>query len=172
VRFTVHVNDSPWLQDVPQRSAMYPGAPGGRYIIDVWVNDAYGNLGFDHLGFAVVPEDQTIATFTGGANVYTKAAFLGSYRKLWHVGDLARVKLSASKVQIGGATCPTCGAFDLYDRGKWVTRVNTYSAVTNLRRVVYNTAQYPQSTVYDHEYAIKPVATGSRRDVILDGFAT
>jgi hypothetical protein len=173
VRFTVSVNDQGWLQDVPQRTAIYAGVPGGTYIVDVTVDDAYGNSGHDHLGYAVVPRDQTIATFTGGANVYDKNAFLGSYRKLWHPGDLARVKLWGYRVQIVGATCPTCGAFDLYDKGQWLARIDTYSRVTHLRRVVYTWYfRYGESTTADHAYTIKPVATGSRRDVVLDGFAT
>lgn len=172
VTFTARVNNDTFVENFAARSAIYAGVPGGHYEVDVEVRDAYGNYGFDHLGPAVVPMDQTIATFTGGANVYTKDAFLGSYRKLWRSGDLARVSFGAYRVQIVGATCPTCGAFDLYDHGKWVKRIDTYSPVTRLRRLVYEWYWRSYSDNASHAYTIKPIATGDRRDVIVDGFAT
>lgn len=143
--------------------------PGNSYSFGTRLVDAYGNATpWAITGRAVVPYDQTSATFAGGGNVYRSDAYLGSYRKLWHATDTARITLTGNRLQIIGTLCPTCGAFDLFDNGTWVAGVNTYRSVAWVRQVLF-TRSFP--SVGTHAFTIRPRATPGHPDVMLDGFA-
>jgi hypothetical protein len=158
-----------WVTDYANRAASFTGVAGKSYTFRVQVKDGLGNSSpLVNSVRAVVPFDQTKATFTGGGNVYTSAAYLGSLRKLWHTTDVARVTLTGNRLQVVGSTCGTCGAFDIYDNGTWVAGVSTYGSVTRLRQVLF-TKYY--SGIGTHSFSIKPRGTAGHPDVMLDGFA-
>jgi hypothetical protein len=158
-----------WLDNATTRSAGFTGTPGASYTFSVMGFDSFGNsTPWVNSARTTMPFDQTKATFSGGGNAYTNLAFLGSYRKLWHTTDVARVTLTGKRLQIVGATCGTCGVFDLFDNGQWVGSVNTYGSVTRLRQVLF-TKRY--SVGGTHAFTIRPRATAGHPDVELDGFA-
>lgn len=143
--------------------------PGATYRFGTRIADAYGNsTGWYISGQAVVPFDQTKATLYGGGNVYTSSAYLGSYRKLWHTTDYARVTLTGNKLQVVGWRCTTCGVFQIYDGSTLIYTVDTYASSTKARQVLF-TRYY--SSVGTHTFTIRVKATPGRPDVKLDGFA-
>jgi hypothetical protein len=160
---------TPWLSNATTRSASFTGTAGASYTFSARGFDSFGNsTPWVNTSRIVVPFDQTKATYTGGGNAYTSLAYLGSYRKLWHSTDVARVTLTGSVLQVVGATCGTCGVFDVYDNGHWIGSANTYGSVTRLRRVLFTKSF---SGMTSHSFAIKPRATAGHPDVKLDGFA-
>jgi hypothetical protein len=143
--------------------------PGASYGFRVQVKDSYGNatalLASAH---AVVPFDQTKATLSGGTNVSTTAAFLGSYRRLSKTTDYAKVTLVGSRLQVVGWKCTSCGVFAIYDGSSLVGTVDTRASSTITRTVLF-TRTY--SSVGTHTFTIRPKATSGRPYVLLDGFA-
>jgi hypothetical protein len=142
---------------------------GASYSFRTLARDAYGNATpWVNSRRAVVPFDQTKATFYGGSNGYSSDAYLGSYRKLWHSTDYARVTLTGNRLEVVGTSCPTCGLFDVFDSGHWIGTVDSYAPTTTARDVLFAKSF---TTIGTHHFAIKARGTADRPDVILDGFA-
>jgi hypothetical protein len=143
--------------------------PGNNYVFRAQARDSYGNAtAYVSSIRAVVPYDQTKATLSGGVNVSTAAAYLGSYRRLSKTTDYAKVTLVGNRLQVVGWKCTTCGAFAIYDGSTLIATVDTRASST-LTHVVLYTRTY--SSVGNHTFTIRPKATAGRPYVYLDGFA-
>ncbi|HUR50962.1 MAG TPA: hypothetical protein VMZ11_02445 [Mycobacteriales bacterium] len=143
--------------------------PGTSYAFRVQIKDAYGNAtGWVGSGRAVVPVDQTKATLVGGVNVASSSAYLGSFRKLSHTTDYARITLKGNRLQVVGWKCSTCGKVGVYDGATLVATVDTFASSTKPHTVLY-TRTY--GSVGSHTFTLRPLATPGRPNVELDGFA-
>jgi hypothetical protein len=144
--------------------------PGKTYLFRVTVKDAYGNASpAVTSGRAVVPFDQTRATFVGGTNVSSSSSYLGGLRKLWTTAQYAKVSVTGNRFQIVGLRCAGCGKLAVYEAGKLIGTIDSYASTTKVRQVLF-TKTY--SSIGTHSYVIKPLATPGRPNVLLDGFAT
>jgi len=142
---------------------------GGTYRFRVKVVDGFGNASaYVSSGKAVVPFDQTKATFSGGTNVSSGGAYLGSFRQLKTTASYARVALVGNKLMIVGWKCKTCGKFALYDGSTRIAVVDTYAASTQPRVLLFSKTYASSAT---HTFTIRPLGTAGRPGVNLDGFA-
>jgi len=142
---------------------------GGTYAFRVKVQDAHGNTSGWAVGpKAVVPFDQTKATFSGGGTVLTGAAYLGSFRRLSTSSHYARVSLVGNQLMVVGWKCASCGAFAIYDGATRIGTVDTYAATTRQRVLLFSKTYASSGT---HTFTIRPLGTSGRPYVALDGFA-
>jgi hypothetical protein len=142
--------------------------PGRNYVFRVKATDAYGNsTGTATSGRATVPYDQTKATLSGGVNMGSRAYYQGTVRRMASKTNYARVALYGNRLQIIGTRCATCGQFALYDGSTKIATVDTRYSRTVNRTVLFTRL----TTLGNHTYTIRPLATAGRPNVILDGFA-
>ncbi|MDP9183812.1 MAG: hypothetical protein M3P04_13670, partial [Actinomycetota bacterium] len=133
------------------------------------VIDEFGNSSaFTASDKAVVPFDQSKATFVGGGAVASSAAYLGSYKRMTTTAQYARVSLVGNRLQVVGWKCSSCGSFAIYDGATKIGTVNSYSA-TLTPRVTLFTKTYTTSAT--HTFTIRPLGTVGHPGVVLDGFA-
>jgi hypothetical protein len=151
-------------------AASTTSVPGNSYRFRITVTDAYGNSGSTlTTGAAVVPYDQTRATFSKGAYTYRSVdRWLGSVAVLPSTGISARVILTGNRLQIIGDRCPTCGVVDIYVGTAKVGSVDTYSKTRVVRAVLF-TQTY--ATTAARAITIRSRGTAHRPSVILDGYA-
>ncbi|MCW2598557.1 MAG: putative N-acetylmuramoyl-L-alanine amidase [Frankiales bacterium] len=142
--------------------------PGANYTFRVTATDAFGNSTATVLSaHAIVPFDQTKATLSGGSTLTSGAYYLGTVRRLTTTASYAKVSLYGNRFQIIGFKCAACGKFVVYDGSTKVATVDTYATSTKLRQVLYTRL----TTLGNHTYTIRPLATAGRPSVVLDGFA-
>lgn len=142
---------------------------GGTYTFRVKAEDAYGNTSGWAVGpKAVVPFDQTKATYTGGTTFAAGNAYLGSFRRLSSTAHSARVSLVGNQLLVVGWKCPSCGGFAIYDGATKIGTVSTYAASTQPRALLFSKTYAANAT---HTFTIRPLGTPGRPYVVLDGFA-
>jgi len=145
--------------------------PGASIVFRARATDQWGNTTpYFASGRAVVPYDQTKATFIGGTTVNDVRAWLGSYRRLWNTAQSAKVTLVGDRLQVIGWRCHRCGVLRIYEGSTLLATVDSYYASTStpsVRRVLF-TKTYPG--VGTHTFIIRPVGTAGRPYVYLDGF--
>lgn len=169
---------STWVTDQPGATRFF-GTPatatqaattsvaGGNYRFRVVATDSFGNTSSVAVsGWAVVPYDQTKASYSGGVTNTISSAYLGSYRVLKTPATYARISFTGLRLQIVGSRCASCGVFDVYVGTTRIGTVDTYRSST-LQRSVLFTKSFGSGTKV---VTIVPRGTAGRPNVILDGF--
>lgn len=142
---------------------------GGTYTFYVKAQDEYGNSSaYVTSTKAVVPWDQTKATFSGGTNRTSSAAYRGTFRRLTSNTQYARVTLVGNRLQVIGWKCASCGSFAIYQGNTKIATVSTYSSTLRPRLVLF-TKTYTSSAT--RTFTIRPLGTAGHPVVALDGFA-
>lgn len=142
---------------------------GGTYTFYVKALDEFGNSSaYVTSAKAVVPWDQTKATFSGGTNRTSSAAYRGTFRRLTSNTQYARVTLVGNRLQVIGWKCSSCGSFAIYQGSTKIGTVSTYSSTTRARLVLF-TKTYTSSAT--RTFTIRPLGTAGHPVVALDGFA-
>jgi hypothetical protein len=158
-----------WVTNGTGTSRTFPGVAGNSYAFSVQSFDGYGNSSaVVSGGTAVVPRDQTAATY-GGSTAASSASyrFLGSARTLRAAGSYARISVVGNRFQVIGERCTTCGVMYIYDGATKVATVDTRASTHQLRQVLYARGL----TSGTHTMTIKAAGTAGRPNVILDAFA-
>jgi hypothetical protein len=141
---------------------------GGTYRFRVSVSDAFGHTTPQVLSAkAVVPFDQTRATFSSGTVTASSSAWLGSYRTLAALNATARITVSTDRFQLVGGRCTLCGVFDVFDGAVRIGTVDTRATTTISRAVLFTKTWTAKGT---HAITIKARGTLGRPSVRLDGF--
>ncbi len=144
-------------------------APGATYQFRVTAHDAHGNsTPTVASASAVVPYDQTVGSYAGNVRLSTSNAWYGSYQVIKSTSSYARVVLTGNQLQVVGWKCKTCGQVAIYDNNVKIGTVDTYSATTVARTVLF-TKTFSSSS--RHIFALRPLATAGRPNVIIDGYA-
>jgi hypothetical protein len=142
---------------------------GGSYRFAVKVTDPYGNTsGTVVSGQAVVPYDETKASYAGASLLHSSTAYLGSYRRMTSTSAYAKVTLVGNRLQVVGYRCSSCGSFAIYDGSTKVGTVSTYASSTVARAVLFTKTYAGNAT---HTFTIRPLGTAGHPAVALDGFA-
>lgn len=168
----------PWVQGAVRARTFGSAAAAGTlattsvagqtYSFRVRGTDAYGNPTPLVSTKAVVPFDQTKATYSGASTVASSASFLGSYRKLTSTRSYAKVTLTGNRFQVIGLRCSGCGSFAVYEGSTKVATVSSYATSTKARQVLFTRTW---STSATRTLTIKPLGTSGHPAVLLDGFA-
>lgn len=159
-----------WLTRATGTSQVFSAAkPGSSYGFLVTVYDAYGNSSAaTGAGTAVVPLDQTAATFAGSVVKQSLSGrYLGSAELLKAAGASARLTVKGNRLQVVGERCSSCGVMDVYVDGARVAGVDTRAAARQARVVLYTRTL---STSVSHTVVVKARGTAGRPTVVLDGF--
>lgn len=142
-------------------------APGNNFQFRVTAHDAYGNSTPNVIGtWAVVPWDQTKASFNSGTTYALSSAYLGSYRVLKAAGSYANIAVNGARLYVVGARCPGCGVFDVYIGSTRIGTVDSYRSSTVQRSVLFT--KYFGSGY--RVVTIRARGTAGRPNVILDAF--
>jgi hypothetical protein len=140
---------------------------GSNNQFRVTARDAFGNSTPTAVsGWAVVPWDQTKASYNTGTTYALSSAYLGSYRVLRTSGAIARIAVNGNRLQVIGARCPGCGVFDVYVGTTRIGTVDTHRSSTLQRSVLFTKTW---STGY-RVVTIRARGTAGRPNVVLDGF--
>ena len=144
-------------------------APGSVWQFQGRAYDAYGNAtGLVRSAKAVVPFDQSKATFSGGTNATGTDRWLGGVRTIKATGNYAKLTVTADRVTVVGEKCPTCGKLYVYDGSTKVATVDSYASARKPRQVLYTRTWTKAGS---HVLTVKPAATAGRPNVVLDAFA-
>lgn len=170
----------PWITDTAVASRTFGSAAsqgvaattsliGTTYQFRAQASDAFGNATpLVTSAQPVVPFDHTKAGFVGGTVVAHGAAWLGSYRVISSTAHKATLSVSGNRLQIVGWRCPSCGVMDVYEGATKIAAIDTRSATTQTRVVLYSRTWGVSGS---RTITIKPRGTAGRPNVILDGFA-
>ena len=150
-------------------SHVYTAAKAGySYGFLVTSRDGYGNSSAPTgAGIAVVPYDQTRASFSG--NVLTQSLssrYLGSATLLRAAGAASRFTVNGNRLQVIGERCISCGVMDVYLDGARVAGIDTHASARQARQVLYTRTLTPGN----HALVVKARGTAGRPNVVLDGF--
>ncbi|MDT4912959.1 MAG: hypothetical protein QOC66_2087, partial [Pseudonocardiales bacterium] len=127
-----------WLTGTRLTSATLPVAIGTQYCLSVRARDLEGNTSAwsTERCFAKPLDDRaltTAATRLASTNfyhgTYTRAAATGA--------ALHRENATADRIGILVGTCPECGRLDVWLAGKYLGRLNTRTATTLYRRILW-----------------------------------
>jgi hypothetical protein len=160
---------TPWLTDAHGASQVFSGAKAGySYGFLLTVKDTFGNTSAPTgVGVAVVPYDQTKATFSGTYLTQSiNDRYLGSATLLKAAGAAARIIVNGNRLQLLGERCTSCGVMDVYVDGVRVAGIDTRASQRTPRVVLYTRAL----TAGNHTVVVKSRGTAGRPNVVLDGF--
>ena len=159
-----------WVDHVTGTSQVFGTAHAGySYGLLMTRYDSYGNsTAPTGLGTAVVPYDQTRASFSGSFVTQTlNERYLGNATILKAAGAAARLVVNGNRLQIIGEKCASCGVFDVYVDGVRVAGIDSHATQRYTRVVLYTRAL---SAGVNHTVVIKARGTAGRPNVVLDGF--
>jgi hypothetical protein len=168
-----------WLRRQPARPRVFGtpsggaaatrSTPGNSYSFRLQAFDAYGNATPSTAGgTAVVPFDESRATFTGSTSAgHASDRWLGTVRALDAAGAAARLTVRGNRFQLVGERCPSCGVVDVYIEGRRVAGVDTRASSRQPRRVLVTRALGSG----DHVVVVRARGTAGRPRVVVDGFA-
>jgi hypothetical protein len=159
-----------WVDHATATSQVFSTAKAGySYGLLMTRYDSYGNsTAPTGVGTAVVPYDQTRATFSGSfATQALSGRYLGSATILKAAGSAARLVVNGNRLQVIGEKCASCGVMDVYVDGVRVAGVDTHLAYRVSRAVLYTRAL---TAGVNHTVVIKARGTAGHPNVVLDGF--
>ncbi|GAA1250464.1 hypothetical protein [Oryzihumus leptocrescens] len=113
-------------------------APGYEYCFSVRPGDVAGNVGAwsSERCTTVALDDRALTASSGWVRGTSTAYGYGTYSRAARAGvSLTRPGVQGRRLVLVLATCPTCGAVDVYHAGVLVGRVNLYSARTAYRQL-------------------------------------
>lgn len=165
---------SAWLTKTTAVSGQYPGTPGNTYRFQVRARDNAGNVGpWTAPVASILPFDDR-STSVKYLGTWTAVTTSGAYLSTERLGSAKGAKASLSApmaaVRIVARTCAVCGGFTVLVDGKAVASVDTYSATTRVRRLVYS--RTISSTPGTHTVTVIVAGTAGRPRVYLDGLGT
>jgi hypothetical protein len=160
-----------WLTGTTATSATFGAGnlptrvvPGTTYY--VVVTPTVGALTASTVTSTVVPFDQTATSGSSGwTTVRGSSYFLGSAYVTKLAGKYRSLATYGSTFSVIGSKCATCGAFRVYVDGKLVRTVDTYSATTKARQVLWSANL---GAIKRHAIKIVTVGTAHRPAVFVD----
>ncbi|MCW2668760.1 MAG: hypothetical protein JWO27_657 [Frankiales bacterium] len=159
-----------WVNNASASSQVFSAAKAGSsYGLLMTRYDGFGNsTAATGLGTAVVPYDQTRASFTGStATQALSGRYLGSATILKAAGAAARLVVNGNRLQVIGEKCASCGVMDIYVDGTRVAGVDTHDTQRRARAVLYTRNL---TAGVNHTVVIKARGTAGRPNVVLDAF--
>jgi hypothetical protein len=158
-----------WVTTTASSAVFSAARAGYSYGFLVTVTDGFGNSSAPTGGgTAVVPYDQTRATYSGAVLTQRSSdRYLGSATLLRAAGAAMRMTVNGSRLQVVGERCASCGVMDVYVDGRRVAGVDTRAAARQVRQVLYTRAL----GAGNHAVVIKARGTAGRPNVVLDGLA-
>lgn len=163
-----------WLNGTTALHATYAGTPGSTYRFRVRARDNAGNVGpWVTSGPSILPFDDR-STALGVRGTWTAvgltSAYLGTERYAGAKGASLTYTGAMSGFRVIALRGATCGRFTVLLDGKAVAGVDTYSATTKARQLVYSRSI--SSTPGRHTVSLVVQGTAGRPRVYLDGFGT
>ncbi|GAA1255927.1 hypothetical protein [Oryzihumus leptocrescens] len=141
-------------------------APGYEYCFSVRAHDAAGNAGpwSGERCASVTMDDRSLSASRGWVRGSSTAYAYGTWSGARTTGSsLSRGQVVARRIAVVVATCPTCGAVDVFQAGARLGRVNLYSAHAAYRQVRW----LPAGT--NVRYGTVVVRTVTSAPVYVDG---
>jgi hypothetical protein len=159
-----------WVTRASATSQVFSAAKAGySYGLLMTRYDGFGNAtAATGIGTAVVPYDQSRATFAGSTVTQALSGrYLGSATILKAAGATARLVVNGNRLQVIGERCTSCGVMDVYVDGTRVAAVDTHDTQRRTRAVLYTRNL---RTGVNHTVVIKARGTAGRPNVVLDAF--
>jgi hypothetical protein len=112
-------------------------SPGYQYCFSVRTRDTVGNVGSWSAArcTSVILDDRSLSASRGWTRGTAQAYALGTLtRATRKAASLTRPSVTARRLAVVAATCPSCGAVDVYHAGTRIGRVNLVSPRTSYRQ--------------------------------------
>lgn len=131
-----------WLSRTTVRSARYLGTAGNTYRFQVRARDNAGNVGpWTVAAASILPFDDR-STSVKYAGTWTSVSASGTYLSTERLASIKGAKATfyapMAALRVVTAKCATCGRFTVLVDGHAVATIDTYSATTRLRQLVYS----------------------------------
>ncbi|MFN2539055.1 MAG: hypothetical protein ABR549_13040 [Mycobacteriales bacterium] len=159
-----------WLDHAAGSSQVFSTAKAGSsYGLLMTRYDGFGNsTAPTGIGTAVVPYDQTRASYSGSYVTQTlNERYLGNATILKTAGSAARLVVNGNRLQVVGEKCTSCGVMDVYVDGVRVAGIDTHDTQRRSRFVLYTRNL---TAGVNHTVVIKARGTAGRPNVVLDAF--
>ncbi|MEP7053844.1 MAG: hypothetical protein ABI912_01180 [Actinomycetota bacterium] len=167
-----------WLTDTTQTSAVFgvrnlPRGvpPGSTLTFRAYATSTFGDpTSYSASVLAIVPLDETAARAGAGwTSVSDRRLWLGHARRSAVTGASMTLDVTGSGISIVGLRCPTCGQFRVYESGVLRAVVDTRSASTQWRSILYTLPARRGAVARNVTLVV--VGTPGRKTVEIDGFA-